>query len=1125
MPDRFKYSQARQEIIDFLKKDLMGPASEEEILSENPVFTYIIGLLVPQDTMNENTVDMGDQEVDGDTDYSEDSDYTPDEDDDSEPVTVTRVKKPSSIGISFYVKPSVKNFSLDVSWGEYTKKSETVYNGNTAKQKTIYIRRPEKEVLNIDLASFKRHKEYPLQYDANLIVQVTHITLKKGFSFITVYLVNKRRNPESELEGTIFQVEVKAYSPDGERIFVAEDICRDVLKPDEFFFKQRPIFGRGRGCAAAWGEAVNGYSDYVKSDFIPQYEYPSVSSALEGFDENYFSVLMMSKKNNKDDIIKRLRALADAYEKWISDTLESDPKMNDEKFKNVIGSKIIANCKNALARMREGINLLVNDTTAFESFYFMNAVMSLQRSIMRFSKKHGQNITCRFEDFVNPGNPDNQFSWRPFQIAFILMNLAGVTDPLHKDRNIVDLLYFPTGGGKTEAYLGLMAYVIAHRRLIADTTDDGYNRDGGTTIILRYTLRLLTTQQRDRIMKLVIAAEMMRRKHFLKYGKTPITLGFWVGKNVTPNEFKDLNPADPKSSHSRNLLYYQLPNCPFCGKPLSEDNFAVNLDKKEIEIYCDDKNCIFYKYGHVCKKDKTEKTIKIPIPVYMVDEEIYSKCPTILLSTVDKFASLPWKPATKTLFGKVDRYCSRHGYVAIGESHSNHKAKGSLPPTTLEEVKPFLPPELIIQDELHLITGPLGTIYGGYETVIEDMCTYKKGSEIIRPKYIVSTATIKNAEEQIKCLYAHKDAAQFPPSGLEIGDSFFIKEQSVKDFPFRKFTGICAPGVSVKTALLRIYAAILQSSGNLAHHDEWKDVIDSYYTLIGYFNSIRELGGTVRLLQDDIPKRITYLKKKYKHSGERHLNKKVEITSRMSSYQIPKKLMQLETPIDSKGCLDTAIATNMLAVGMDVDRLGLMVVSGQPKLNSEYIQATSRIGRTLPGLVVTLYNPYRPRDLSHYENFTGYHSQFYRFVEGTTATPFSARARDRFLHALIIAEIRLKFPEFAQNDAAGKISQLSGEQLTEIKTAISKRLSIVKPSAKEEVEEEINSVIAHWQNIAEDAHNKLYYSLGPLHNRKLHDLLCYYGSKCPENQFATLSSMRDVETPVNMYYYSDFREE
>ena len=324
----------------------------------------------------------------------------------------------------------------------------------------------------------------------------------------------------------------------------------------------------------------------------------------------------------------------------------------------------------------------------------------------------------------------------------------------------------------------------------------------------------------------------------------------------------------------------------------------------------------------------------------------HAKCPTIILSTVDKFARLPWDVNTNALFGRVDRICSRDGYVAIGADHARHTRTEELPTATLRSIKPFLPPELIIQDELHLITGPLGTVYGAYETVIEDLCSYTIGGKKIKPKYVVSTATIKNAAEQTKCLYGRKVTAQFPPNGFEIGDSFYIREVPVEQDPFRRYVGVCAPGQSVKTALLRVYSIILQSAYNLSLDDEYKDVIDPYYTLVGYYNSIRELGGAVRLLQDDIPDRIQRIKKKYGMSRQRFLNHKVEITSRMSSYDIPKKLSQLETPYTDRNCLDTAIATNMIAVGMDVDRLGLMVVTGQPKQNSEYIQATSRIGRS-----------------------------------------------------------------------------------------------------------------------------------------------------------------------------------
>lgn len=1113
MVDRFRYSAVRQRIIDAMKTDLMGPLSEEEVLDENPRHAYVIGMLAPQTDSSAGTEDdTSEQEIESVITYEDGEDYTAGEDDDNEPVTTAHFQIPSSIGISFYIKSDTGSLNLDISWGDYAKSTEKVTNKDGKEVDRVYYTRiPMKEKLKVDFTLFGRTNEYSLTCDSNVRIHVSRIPLKEGYSLVTAYVMNRRKNPGNNSEALMFQVSIKAYDPDEKNIFIAEHLCRKVLDADEFYFEQRPIMGRGRGCAATWGAVANGTANYVISDFIPQYEFPGVSAALPGVDPFFFSMRGFSVKQKKDDILGKLNVLVDAYEEWIHEKLDGYYKMTEPEFVSAVGNKVIAECNTALNRIREGITLLLKNDLAFEAFCFMNRAMLLQRNIMNYSKRYGSGITCNFGDFVNSKDPKNDFAWRPFQIAFILMNLSGIVDPEHGDRNIVDLLYFPTGGGKTEAYLGLMAFAIANRRL--NKADDGFNRDGGVTAILRYTLRLLTTQQRDRITKMVVAAEMIRQREPEKYGNEPISIGFWVGGGVTPNKFDDLkeNPEKPyEARRQRNLIYKQLLTCPFCGKPLSEDEFYIDTEKKSVEIYCSDDTCMFYKY----------KQNRMQIPVYLVDEQIYSKCPTIILSTVDKFARLPWDPNTNAIFGRVDRLCSRDGYVAIGKDHKAHRKTDSLPAATLTPIRPFLPPELIIQDELHLITGPLGTVYGAYETIIEDLCSYEKGSKKIKPKYVVSTATIKNAAEQTECLYARKETAQFPPNGFEIGDSFFVKEIPVDRDPFRKYVGVCALGQSVKTTLLRTYAVILQTVYELSKQEEFKDIIDPYYTLVGYYNSIRELGGAVRLLQDDIPKRMWRLTKKYGYDKQRFLdrNKNIEITSRMTSFEIPKKLKQLETEYTESGCLDTAVATNMIAVGMDVDRLGLMVVTGQPKQNSEYIQATSRIGRAFPGMVVALYNPYRPRDLSHYENFTGYHSQLYRFVEGTTATPFSARARDRVLHALVISAIRLKYPDFAGNDAAANIDDLTNEQLLEVKSVILDRLNIIKPLVRSDAESEIDQFIDWWKMLTHDQKSLRYYVY---RTDKYNRLMNYYSENCTDTEKATLSSMREVENAANMYYYTE----
>ena len=1106
MADRFKYSEVRQKIIDAIRTDLIGPREKEEVLEENPRYAYLVGMLDNQN-VDEDYSSAGEQEVDADMAFEDGEDFTAGEDDDNAPISTTHFQLPSSIGISFYIQSDLLGINLDVSWGDYSRSSEK-YMGKDEKafSRAIYTRIPMKETVWVNFADFTRTKDYQLVCDSNVHVHVSRIRLKGGYSLVTAYVINKRSNPTNSAEAIMFQVELKAYAEDGSAAFIAEHICREILATDEFYFEQRPILGRGRGCAAVWDTPVNGRTTSVRSAFIPEYEFPGVSAALDGFDRYFFSTLTMSAKAKKEETIGKLNTLADSYEKWINKALVGNARMKNADFEEKVGNTVIYRCQDALRRIREGIYIIETDETSFEAFCFMNRVIFLQNSIKNYAKKHGTGIECNFQDCMNPRNAENTFGWRPFQIAFILMNLAGIVDPTNEEREIVDLLYFPTGGGKTEAYLGLMAFVIANRRLHANE-GGAYNLDGGVTVMLRYTLRLLTTQQRDRITKMVVAAEMIRRQAYPRFGKEPISIGFWVGGGVTPNKFEEFieksdRPQDARSA--RNHVYKQLLTCPFCGKPLKEENFNIEIDKKSIEIYCSDKDCQFFRY----------KNDRIPIPVYMVDEEIYGKCPTIILSTVDKFAKLPWDVNTNALFGRVDRKCSRDGYVAIGAKHGRHNRTNSLPASEFINIRQFLPPELIIQDELHLITGPLGTVYGAYETIIEDMCTH----DGIKPKYVVSTATIKNAEAQTRCLYARKNTMQFPPNGFEIGDSFFIREIPVEKDPFRKYVGVCAPGQSVKTALLRVYAIILQAAYMFSQQEEYKDVIDPYYSLVGYFNSIRELGGAVRLLQDDIPKRIYRIKNKYGLDKQRYLNHNVEITSRMSSYKIPEKLNQLETTCKSKDCLDTAIATNMIAVGMDVDRLGLMVVTGQPKQNSEYIQATSRIGRAFPGLVVTIYNAYRPRDLSHYENFTGYHSQLYRFVEGTTATPFSARARDRVLHALIISAIRLNYPNMANNPDAAAIGTLTVEQLDSVKNLVIDRLNIIKPSARADVEMEIDQFIDWWKLRAVQTKPLRYYVVG---TERYNRLMSPYDKSHEEDEKATLQSMREAESSASMFYYTE----
>ena len=1146
----FKHAIVRQKILDAVRKDLIGPASDCEQLNEVPTSSYITGLLYPADTdvtedENYNDVEFTEKNFDADGETLEVGIFEEEEPED-------RVKggfqKPSSIGVSFYVSNDVQKVNAYINWGKYyaeqvqgeaiDKTLEEDAENKKKKKHTIYIREQMNDVVEINFNEMGRSKQIPLESNGNIYIYVMKMQLDNGYKMVSVYLHNndKSDGDEKEYEKVMFQVEMLIADDLMSPIFVPEYLCRKVELEDEYYYKGRPVYARGRGCAATWekkAEEINATA--IKSSFIPDYEIPSVSAQIDDMPEHAFSMLQMGSPKKKSEVIQNLRTLTEMYGSWITDVLTNDEAMHDDKFK-ATGQTIIDKCNDANRRMNAGIDLIENNDKVYQAFVFMNQAMYLQRSITAFSKDYGNGIPCSLKDYMTDmpekGRKKDHSEWRPFQIAFVLLNMCGIMDGESPERDIVDLLYFPTGGGKTEAYLGLIAFTIAYRRLTASDETD-YEKDGGVTVFLRYTLRLLTTQQRDRLMRLIVAMEQLREKNEKLYGKERISIGFWVGGNVTPNKFSEYNDSDQfKKREFIRKLTKQIIKCPYCGKPITRDEYDINEKGKYVKIHCADDNCMF--------SLKTGRTI----PVYLVDEEIYAKCPTVIISTVDKFARLPWSERVGLLFGRTDRYCSRCGHIAIGEKHAGrHNADVAAGLERAETVacKPFYPPELIIQDELHLITGPLGTIYGGYETVVEEMCCIEKNGKKIRPKYIVSTATIRNAGEQIKFLYGRNEFAQFPPSGFDTRDSFFIKEvplptenlvdaseekisRMISDGkkPFRQYAGICASGQSVKTTLIRLYSIILQTALDIAKNPEYEDYIDPYYTLIGYFNSIRELGGAVRLLDDDIASRIRVVKNKYNSSEQRYLSfeGKKEITSRIPSWEIAQVLEKLAISYDKnkekQGCYDVVIATNMIAVGMDVDRLGLMSVVGQPKQNSEYIQATSRVGRQHPGIIFTVYNPYRPRDLSNYENFVGFHSQMYRYVEGTTATPFAARARDRVLHALVVSLLRLQVELMAENSGASNINDISDEQIKDIKEKILERVKITSPSSYVDTEKEMDEFINTWKNIAKD--EKLYYFVPAVADDKKR-LLTYYGEYYGDKEKPTLSSMRDVEQSSTVFYW------
>ena len=1157
MADRkdYIYATVRKKMLDAVRTDLIGPMTDDEQLSEPPTSSYITGMLWPADTAitedeNYNDVEFTDKQFDADGESMEASIF---EDEQPEESVKGGFKKPSSIGVSFYLPKCTNKIFADVLWGSYYSDKidggevidgtlEEDYENKRKKKKNVYVREQMVDTIELDLQAIGNAKQIPLSINSHVFVYVIQMPLENEYKMVSVYVHNNDKDGgDKDFEKVMFQVELNIYGEGKKPIFVPEYICRKKELEDEYYYKGRPVYGRGRGCAAMWNKrAEEQYAYQIKSSFIPDHEIPGVSAVVDDVPEKAFSMLQLGTPRKKEVTIANLRLLTALYGDWIKHTLIESPEMDDDAFKNT-GNSIIVKCQDALRRMNEGITLIENDKKVFQAFLFMNQAMYLQRSITAYAHDCGRGIPCSLSDYMKDIPEKNlkqdHSEWRPFQIAFILLNLLGIVNPESDDRKIVDLLYFPTGGGKTEAYLGLIAFTVAYRRLTASEEND-YRKDGGVTVFLRYTLRLLTTQQRDRLLKLIVAMEDLRERSESSgeclYGKERISIGFWVGDKVTPNKFSDYDKDEYTRKEFVRKLTKQIIRCPYCGRPINQTNYEINTKSNSVKITCS---------NELCKYSRTNGKI---LPVYLVDEEIYAKCPTVIISTVDKFARFPWSDQVGLLFGKTNRYCPRHGYQAVGfdkepiGKRHNRDNKNNLDACVIEECKPFYPPELIIQDELHLISGPLGTIYGGYETVMEDLCSIEKNGKKISPKYVVSTATIRNAGEQIKCLYARDNYVQFPPSGFDTRDSYFIREiplmskeasglteDDIKEMlkegekPFRQYVGVCACGQSVKTTLIRLYSILLQTAFILSEDPQYKDYVDPYYTLIGYFNSIRELGGAVRLLDDDINSRLGVLRNHYKFDKRRYLpfDGKKEITSRIPSYQIAEILEKLAESFDpskdKQDCYDVVIATNMIAVGMDVDRLGLMTVVGQPKQNSEYIQATSRVGRKYPGIIFTVYNPYRPRDLSNYENFVGFHSQMYRYVEGTTATPFAARARDRVLHALVVSILRLQFEEMYGNKGASNISIIAPERIEMAKKRILDRVAIVSPSSYADTEKDMDSFISTWKDISVD--DNLYYYIANTDDYK--SLLSYYGQPSKQNQKPTLNAMRDVEQSSTVYLY------
>jgi hypothetical protein len=826
---------------------------------------------------------------------------------------------------------------------------------------------------------------------------------------------------------------------------------------------QGPLYG----AAVDW-RIDQGRVATIRTEFLPRVEVPQVSAETGVADQEVLRMRWLAEiGTDPTGRCDALRRFSSGYATWVQQVATMADRLGD--VERAAGLRIHGRMDAAVMRIGEGICLLRRDPLAARAFALTNRAMDAQ---MAQVDQAG-------------GRPPRDYRWRPFQLAFLLLTIESATNEGSGDRDILDLIWFPTGGGKTEAYLGLMAFVICWRRLKFGATG------GGTTVLMRYTLRLLTKDQFRRAARLICALELLRR-NVPELGTQPITLGLWVGGASSPNNFADAKTAieqaiedggDPPS-----LLV--LETCPWCGTPFET---ARNYSAGSAHFYfnCTNPACDF------------GATPGGPLPCNVVDPALYQAPPTLLLATIDKFARLAWEEGSNAFFGRGGNR----------------------------------PPELIIQDELHLIAGALGSVAGLYEAGLETVLTVRG----VCPKYIASTATIRMAHEQVKRLYG-REAAVFPPPGLDCDDSYFARTIPISEKPGRLYVGYLAPARNRAHCLAPLAGALLTAPEVLfgASGADAQALFDAWWTILIYHGSLKGVGVSRNALQDietfmaryqgeEIERRQTAGRDDDRQVGEDHAanvgadwtrrealaERLAQLTSHMSADENARTFDRLALPREQPEALDLVLATNMVSVGLDVGRLAVMIVNGQPLTTAEYIQASSRVGRgEVPGIVIANYYRDQARSLSHYESFRAYHESFYRFVEPTSVTPFTYQARLRALHAALVIAIRHADGRLAAREQAGAFDPTNPETemlIEELKL----RCRRADPERGDDTAAHLDRLAALWADAAQrcrDQRERLVYHGGDGDRRD--QRLLYSHEARVKGLWATLNNMRTVENTV-----------
>ncbi|NWJ98470.1 MAG: helicase [Chloroflexi bacterium] len=1115
-------SALRDELERMVLLDLLGPAggAEEELDEPSVRDRYLVGMLAPRQQQVEPE-EQDDLALPG----SGGEDGIPDK-----AATQNPTLFPSSLGLSFSVDGAATRLKITANWGHYLRQESDTLLTTANKPKLIWKRQPVSGELILPLKPGPIKAWSPAPDEQPEVVVKGQIRQAEQCWVVTLFLVNGQEEPKRRRdEAWLFQPELVVETPNG-AVFWQRSIAQLAAKTNttpkepeeraiEMLYRKQVGFAAGHGISV---EAKTLPNDTTRATLlltkvVPAYEVPRTDAPNPDEIQGLAGLVLDMKELAETparELASRLNPLVEAYGTWIKgQTARIKATGSDLTAYQDVALQAMKDCTHTLKRIQAGITLVATNAKAAQAFAFMNKAMWQQRLHSRWAEKvrQGQDQKATLETLDIAA----ERSWRPFQLAFILLNLPSLVDLHHSDRAkapeaVADLLWFPTGGGKTEAYLGLTAFTLAIRRLQGEI--EGRSGEDGVAVIMRYTLRLLTLQQFQRAAALICGCEVIRREDPDKWGNTPFRLGLWVGNRTTPGTIEKAAEAVKQTKNGGweakgsavggEGSPKQLNNCPWCGAKIE---IKVDEVQGHTLISC----------GGYCEFNLNNSPSE-GLPVLVVDEEIYYRLPSLLIATVDKFAQLPWNGATQMLFGQVDKKCPRHGFLSPDLNHSDrHPAKNGWPAVKSVTHLSLRPPDLIIQDELHLISGPLGSLVGLYETMVDRLCTWEVNGKEVRPKVIAATATIRRASQQVQALFL-RQVNIFPPQGLDIEDNFFSRQRVPDETnPGRRYIGICASGRRLKAALIRVYVAHLSAAQRL--YELYGSAADPWMTLVGYFNSINELGGMRRLVEDEVRSRL--LKMEDRNLAKRRSVTLKELTSRISSLEIPQILDRLEKGFGPHATginepLDVLLATNMISVGVDVKRLGLMVVAGQPKTTAEYIQATSRVGRTHPGLVCVVYNWARPRDLSHYEQFGQYHATFYQHVEALSVTPFAPRAIDRGLAALLVSYVRLLNTEFAENSRAGAVTANHPYFKSAIEELTARAAQVKDQEASAMVKEQLEGLIAEWVYQAK-SNKGLGYKM--VKDSKTLGLLKMPG-KVPWGPltFTCLNSLRDVETSINL---------